>query len=261
MKKKFLTCLLALVCTWTAFGAFACGKKQEERAKDGVDGRGVLSMEINTEGELIVTFTDGTSLNAGKVSTTHTHTYSQNTLVRDEDFYHEYICEGCGEIVKEKHIYVLGGDNCIICKEEEDFDFLVDYKTGIVFVLNSEKTGYIVDRWGWGDTNVFSNREHWMIPAMFNGLPVLGIDSLCVVNIKTILISENIATIREGVFDRADVLTTVYYKGTETEWEQISIGTRNDKLLSATRYYYSENEPVGEGNYWRYVGGVPTPWA
>ncbi len=79
-------------------------------------------------------------------------------------------------------------------------------------------------------------------------------------NLTSVAIGNRIQTIGDKAFYYCYNLTNVYYKGTETEWEQISIGTRNDKLLSATRYYYSEEEPVGEGNYWRYVDGVPTSW-
>ena len=29
---------------------------------------------------------------------------------------------------------------------------------------------------------------------------------------------------------------------------------------TATIYYYSETQPTTEGNYWRYVDGIPTAW-
>lgn len=35
----------------------------------------------------------------------------------------------------------------------------------------------------------------------------------------------------------------------------------NNSLTSATKYFYSETEPTDDGNYWRYVDGVPTVWA
>ncbi len=34
----------------------------------------------------------------------------------------------------------------------------------------------------------------------------------------------------------------------------------NNKLLNATRYYYSATAPTTSGNYWHYVNGKPTPW-
>ena len=58
-------------------------------------------------------------------------------------------------------------------------------------------------------------------------------------------------------------LTSVYYKGTASEWAEITIGNYNTKLTKETSYYYIENEadvPTDGGNYWRYVDGVPTAW-
>jgi hypothetical protein len=67
-------------------------------------------------------------------------------------------------------------------------------------------------------------------------------------------------------------LRIIYYKGNAEDWEKIGIANdywvdEDDALKTATRYYYSESEPAlneGEtaynGNYWRYVGGVATPW-
>ena len=51
---------------------------------------------------------------------------------------------------------------------------------------------------------------------------------------------------------------SVYYKGTEAEWNKISFGSSNSNLTAATRYYYSESEPAlnaegaYNGNYWHY---------
>ena len=41
---------------------------------------------------------------------------------------------------------------------------------------------------------------------------------------------------------------------TAEEWEILSanIDVGNDHLLDATRYYYSEEEPAEEGNFWHY---------
>lgn len=58
-------------------------------------------------------------------------------------------------------------------------------------------------------------------------------------------------------------LKNVYYKGTASEWGEISIDRNNYNLTVATIYYYIENEtdvPTDGGNYWHYVDGVATPW-
>ena len=65
-------------------------------------------------------------------------------------------------------------------------------------------------------------------------------------------IPDSVTTIGSSAFRGCDSLTSVYYKGTAAEWSEISIGSQNDEFTSATRYYYSETEPAGEGNYWHY---------
>ena len=58
-------------------------------------------------------------------------------------------------------------------------------------------------------------------------------------------------------------LEIVYYKGTQSEWDEISIGNLdgyNNYLLNATRYYYSESQPSEEGNFWHYVDGEIVVW-
>ena len=35
-------------------------------------------------------------------------------------------------------------------------------------------------------------------------------------------------------------------------WKTIRIGSSNNNLTNATRYYYSESQPTSSGNYWHY---------
>ncbi len=230
---------------------------------NGKDGNGVVSASFNADGELILLLTDGNTLNAGKVPTTsqegaHTHSFLESAFIRNDRLYHTYVCDGCGEIVQEKHVYEPGGESCTVCYDDEGgSDGLIDYETGMVYDLNEEGTGYVVRRSG--DWCVYLRKEVWIIPATFNGLPVVSISDIRVGYIKEIVISENVTNIAENVFDGrlSNELTAVYYKGTEAEWNEIVIGSNNDNLLTATRYYYSETEKEG---CWYYKEGKPTLW-
>ena len=60
MLKKLLIVVCSLCCVFAlAFGCAACA--------DGEDGRGVAGTSINANGELVITYTDGTSETLGKV--------------------------------------------------------------------------------------------------------------------------------------------------------------------------------------------------
>ena len=67
-------------------------------------------------------------------------------------------------------------------------------------------------------------------------------------------IEESLLTsIGESAFYDCYNLTSVYYTGTASDWSNIVISdSGNTYLTYATIYYYSETEPLEEGNYWHY---------
>ena len=87
-------------------------------------------------------------------------------------------------------------------------------------------------------------------------------------SLTSIEIPNGVTSIGERAFYGCSLKTVFYGGASEEEWNSISIDNYgNTALTSATRYYYSANEPpVNEdgtaynGNYWRYVDGVPTIW-
>ncbi len=80
-------------------------------------------------------------------------------------------------------------------------------------------------------------------------------------SLASITIPDSVTSIGDSAFRDCTSLTAVYYTGTPEEWGQISIGSWNYDLTSATRYYYSETAPTDTTYpYWHYVNGVPTKW-
>ena len=75
-----------------------------------------------------------------------------------------------------------------------------------------------------------------------------------------IIIPYSVTSIGYQAFDYCSGLTSIYYCGSPSDWNGISISNNNTYLTSATRYYYSEEEPTLTGNYWHYVDGVVTEW-
>ena len=79
-------------------------------------------------------------------------------------------------------------------------------------------------------------------------------------SLTSVTIGNGVTSIGDWAFHNCSVLNTVYYEGTAEDWAKISIGSDNTDLTNATIYYYNETQPTDEGNYWRYVDGVPTAW-
>lgn len=87
-------------------------------------------------------------------------------------------------------------------------------------------------------------------------------------SITSVVIPDSVTSIGNNAFYYCNSLSTVYYGGTAEEWADISIdSTGNDKLTSATVYYYSETVPAlnedetaYDGNYWHFVEGEIVIW-
>ena len=92
----------------------------------------------------------------------------------------------------------------------------------------------------------------------------IGFDAFCYCDsLTSVVIGDSVTSIGNSAFYDCTKLTSVYYKGTASDWSAISIDNTygyNNSLINATRYYYSENQPTEEGNYWHYVDGKPTIW-
>ena len=79
-------------------------------------------------------------------------------------------------------------------------------------------------------------------------------------NLTSVTIGNGITEIGYRAFYYFPTLKTVYYKGTESKWSKIDMGSNNSALTNAPRYYYSSTQPENPNNYWHYVDGVPTLW-
>ena len=66
------------------------------------------------------------------------------------------------------------------------------------------------------------------------------------------VIGKSVTSIGDDAFYACDSLTSVYYTGTASDWNAITISSDNERLTNATRYYYSETQPTSTGNYWYY---------
>ncbi len=77
--------------------------------------------------------------------------------------------------------------------------------------------------------------------------------------LTSVVLPKTMQLICAYAFANCNNISTVYYLGTESEWNALDgIGvTSNESLLNAKRYYFSETSKAG---CWHYVDGVPTIW-
>ncbi|MBR4171189.1 MAG: leucine-rich repeat protein [Kiritimatiellae bacterium] len=81
-------------------------------------------------------------------------------------------------------------------------------------------------------------------------------------NLTSVIMPKNVGDISSNAFLACDSLTDVYYSGTETDWNNISISDGNDCLLNATIHYNSTGPAPTVTKYtvtFDADGGTPVP--
>lgn len=79
--------------------------------------------------------------------------------------------------------------------------------------------------------------------------------------LTSIIIPESVTSIGDMAFAECNTLEAVYYRGTATQWQAVTIGS--DPFVSTTTvYYYSETQPTEAGNWWHFDtdGVTPVKW-
>ena len=106
----------------------------------------------------------------------------------------------------------------------------------------------------------YANRRlvHVSIPDGVSIISEYAFDSCK--NLMTLEIPQTVTQIHNYAFYGCSKLERIFYGGTETTAEGISVAQGNELLEDIECFYYSEQTPTQEGNYWHYVNGVPTEW-
>ena len=79
-------------------------------------------------------------------------------------------------------------------------------------------------------------------------------------NLTTVVMSNSVTQIESSAFMGCNRLSRVFYLGAESDRENITIEIEDEPINFATWYYYSEEKPDTDGNYWHYENGEPTVW-
>ena len=85
-------------------------------------------------------------------------------------------------------------------------------------------------------------------------------------DLETIVFGAGVKKIGGNLLSHCEKLQAIYFNGTYDQWEAIDIAgevqtgvfrIENRILLDTTKYFYSEDKPTEEGNFWHYVDGKP----
>ena len=101
--------------------------------------------------------------------------------------------------------------------------------------------------------------KHIEIPA---GATVIREDAFAgCTSLITIVLPSTLTSIENGAFDDCDAIKSVFFKGTQEQFDAITFSTGNNTINGADLYLFSEEEPIDAGNYWHYdKNGSPVIW-
>ena len=87
-----------------------------------------------------------------------------------------------------------------------------------------------------------------------SGVTAIGDYALCGATSKNVLLPASIISIGKGAFSNMKKLVAVYYSGSITAWNGVSVAGGNSNISMSTLYYYSATRPSSgdENNYWYY---------
>ena len=133
-------------------------------------------------------------------------------------------------------------------------------------------------------SDAFWNCQSLTSVTLCEGISVIGVEAFAWTPIKEIVIPDSVEMIERRAFSACHELTTIiigkgvktietsafngcynsdkYYRGSEEDWNKITIQNRDFDTLDTSRlYFYSETKPEGEGRFWHYdESGKPVKW-
>ena len=140
-----------------------------------------------------------------------------------------------------------------------------------------------------GTVHTISMNAFWHCPSLTSvtlceGIVVIDVEAFAWAPIKEIVIPDSVEIIERRAFESCNELTAIvigkgvktietsafngcynsdkYYRGSEEDWNNITISNRDFDTLDTSRlYFYSETKPAGEGKFWHYdEDGKPVKW-
>ena len=191
-------------------------------------------------------------------------TFVKSTITNDDDIYY-YILTGMGTCTKTD----ITIPSMIYDDFEEDYLPVEEIRQDAFAnktTLTSITIPSSVKKVGNGVFYGCTNLETVIIEEGLTAIPY-GMFQYCS-SLKNLVIPKSVTSVGGYSVQGCDLTEfKKFYRGTEAELAEIDFDTLSymsetgTTEVKGTFYFYEEFEPTTTGNYWHFVGGVPTVWA
>ena len=89
---------------------------------------------------------------------------------------------------------------------------------------------------------------------------VISIDYIFLPKLRFLVFGGNVELIKKRAFYWENRIDDLFFKGTTKELAKINLEEENPSLVLSSHFFYSDNRPNINGNYWHYVDGQITKW-
>lgn len=222
----------------------------------------ILRAEIS-KGEVLLSDKFGTTINFGKIA----------------DYFPDEENPVCGAAINlQNELLISYKDNTvrkagIIATEpyDEDDSLLLYLQNGVNYSVygpfdkHTETVSVPKTHFGRPVTKInyaaFMNCTHLKKALLSEGIETIGEHAFenCIA-LKEIILPSSLQIVYISAFQGCKNLSRIWYHGEKSAWEEITFGLFNKPIETSAVFFYSETEPVDEGNYWHYVNGVPVSW-
>lgn len=79
-------------------------------------------------------------------------------------------------------------------------------------------------------------------------------------NMSYIVIPASVTSVGQFAIANCKKLSAIYYCGTASDYEAVTVEDMNLNITMQNLYFYSESEPATDGNFWHYANGLPVIW-
>ncbi len=110
------------------------------------------------------------------------------------------------------------------------------------------------------EANAFGDCSELKRVELSSSLTKIGANAFGAAKLDFLVMPVGLKTIGANAFGDCKNMKYLFYYGVQADFDGIAFEDANDAIKFVPRYFYSEEKPNTDGNFWHFVDGEPTVW-